>query len=296
MLIFRSTEPLPSSEAREFIAGLLSEQDVLLIHGASGEGKSLFTLSLCYSLACQETFLDFNIVNRPSTILIIDGESTMRTLSKRLDLYGHKTIYMGMYVKNDVMKEEEEIKEFFEGKSGLVVLDNVTCLTSFDQNSQTEIESFKGFVMRLRDDGFTVIVVHHSNKAGNYAGTSVLSRFPSVVLKQKKVEENTYSLILEKMRDNIPTWSQKTYQFDSVGFPVVITKEKNVDSKRDGSIVANIINVITSEPCDKSFLREQLREAGVSVSNEVLNTTLYRLLKKEEIKLVDGIYSIVSKL
>lgn len=296
MLIFRSTEQLPHSETREYITGLLSEQDILLIHGGSGEGKSLFTLSLCHALACKDTFLDFPIVNRPPTILIIDGESTMQTLSKRLSLYKNKMIYMGLYVKNNVLKEAVEIREFFEGKTGLIVLDNVTCLTSFDQNSQVEIESFKEFVMNLRNDGFTVIVIHHSNKAGNYAGTSVLSRFPSIVLKQKKVEDNTFSLVLEKMRDHIPTWSQKSYQFGSDGTPVVINWEK--PDKREGSLSVCVANLIKADPVDKNSLKELLIIEGHVVTDAVLNTTLYRLLKKGEIQLIDGIYSntgIISK-
>ncbi|OQW90354.1 MAG: hypothetical protein BWK79_20155 [Beggiatoa sp. IS2] len=201
MLIFNSTEVPDYDTGVLYFQDFISTQDIILLHGVGGCGKSLFTLAMMKALATGTSFLGHEPANKASKILYVDGESNRRVLKNRLKYVGDERIWVGYGGINILDEEEiESIIEFFgcrdsvsgelkatnADETNIIVLDNLSCLTSIDQNSAMETAQVKNLCIKLRDLGMMVILIHHTNKTGAYAGSSMLSRFPSVILRLER--------------------------------------------------------------------------------------------------------------
>ena len=185
----------------------LPTQGIAWIYAPSGIGKTLFTANLAYAIANGGSFLKYKCPI-PRKVLYVDGEMaynqlysrimTIREREGKLDypenlqfLTPDKILPFRMpkmdTIEGQNIYTEKLLKEEFE----VIVFDNLTMLSAFDENSAQEWKPIGDWQLHLRSLGKTIINVHHSGKdAKVYRGSSAMIASADVVISLQPVNEN----------------------------------------------------------------------------------------------------------
>ena len=205
----------------EFIVkDIIDPQTCNLIYAPSGGMKSLYCLALAASISQGKPFL-----GKPSTqtnVLYLDGEMSEDSIARRVELMGISAIPQDSftYVATALIKgyeanladekqREEYLTQIIDSDYKVVVLDNIRTLCQLiNENDSAQFTDFNTWIKRLRGQGITVIVVHHSNKSKEdgsraaYAGSSNISTvFESIVCLEKH-EDSSLALHVDKDRND----------------------------------------------------------------------------------------------
>jgi hypothetical protein len=197
----------------------------LMIHGASGAGKSHLGLCLAIAAAQGTPLLEWT-VPEPVPALFVDGEMPLGELKARLDSYlrgaGPPACLYWIAARAvdggdlpdlaDAAGQEAYLAAIAACGARLVVFDNLSCLrvTSAD-NPENSVEAWHpiaSFIRRLNALGVAVILIHHSAKSGTQRGSSAHVAVFDTVLAVKQpgegqadpLAENDVELVFEKHR------------------------------------------------------------------------------------------------
>lgn len=205
----------------EFIVkDIIDPQTCSLIYAPSGGMKSLYCLALAASISQGKPFL-----GKPSTqtnVLYLDGEMSEDSISRRVELMNIATIpkdsftYVATalikgYEANlaDEKQREEYLIQIIDSDYKVVVLDNIRTLCQLiNENDSAQFTDFNSWIKRLRGQGITVIVVHHSNKSKEdgtraaYAGSSNISTVFESIVCLEKYEDGSLALHVDKDRND----------------------------------------------------------------------------------------------
>jgi RecA-family ATPase len=205
----------------EFIVkDIVDPQTCNLIYAPSGGMKSLYCLALAASISQGKPFL--GQPSKQTNVLYLDGEMSEDSIARRVELMGIADIpkdcftyvatalIMG-YEANlaDEKQREEYLTQIIDSNYKVVVLDNIRTLCQLiNENDSSQFTDFNSWIKRLRGQGITVIVVHHSNKSKEdgtraaYAGSSNISTvFESIVCLEKH-EDGSLALHVDKDRND----------------------------------------------------------------------------------------------
>ena len=192
-LFFKETATLSTfinskTEMKPLLSGLLYETETLLLYGASGSGKSLFTYSLASSLSSDAGEFIGQPTAKDLKVLYIDGEMHTNSIAQRAETFGFtdNLHYLASARLADTRAVSIDFNEesHFEGllndvrENGynLVVLDSVRTLFKMeDENSAEGWIRVNELVMRLRTLGCVVIAIHHSTKDAYTGGETIWS-------------------------------------------------------------------------------------------------------------------------
>lgn len=184
----------------------LPTQGIAWIYAATGLGKTLFTLNLAYAIAGGGSFLKYNCP-KPRKVLYVDGEMPYNQLHSRImqiaktqgsldfpenfrvltpdklvpfrvpfidDQYG-QSVYVDIIKKYDIE---------------VIIFDNLSMLSSFDENKSHEFKTIQDWLLYLRSLGKSIVIVHHSGKGGDYRGTSRMLDCADVAIGLEPVNNN----------------------------------------------------------------------------------------------------------
>jgi RecA-family ATPase len=166
----------------------LPTQGIGWVYAATGLGKTLFTLNLAYAIAGGGNFLKYSCP-KPRRVLYVDGEMAYSQLHSRImqissvqgELYSNehfmvltpdKVYPMRVPHIDTEMGQEVYVKLIEKYNIEVIIFDNLSMLSSFDENKSSEWKPIQDWLLYLRSMGKTIIVVHHSGKSGDYRGTS----------------------------------------------------------------------------------------------------------------------------
>lgn len=170
----------------QIIQPWLREKDIVMAYAWRGIGKTWFTLSAAFSLATATPFLRWKIP-APRNVLLVDGEMPAYDLQKRSTQLaagaGVKEDPSGLHLISYDMQEHgipsldtsrgQDLVERHLGNASVIILDNISTL--FRNSIENDAEGWSAaqdWLLRLRKQGYTVILVHHSGKGGQQRGTS----------------------------------------------------------------------------------------------------------------------------
>lgn len=178
--------PIP----KEYLSPWIVEENVILIVGERGVGKSWFAYGLSQAITSGEDFGPWKVENK-TNIVYVDGEMGRYDNQKRMRLLkldkekhftlicNHQTGIDGGVVANLV---HEEYREWFKNKlietdTKIVVLDNVSCLASgLDENSKKDWDEINQWMIQLKHAGITSILIHHMGKDLSSGGRGTSAR------------------------------------------------------------------------------------------------------------------------
>lgn len=165
-------------------------QEILLIHGWRGIGKTMFTILLFDAITRGEATGPWPLVT-PVPCLYIDGEMALIDIQDRLRLLGagketpRKVPFM---IYSDAQANSlglpraslintqwrKDVKSLMlDNGIQLVALDNIASLApGLDENSKKDWDPINQWLIDLRFSNITAFLLHHENKAGGQRGTS----------------------------------------------------------------------------------------------------------------------------
>ena len=166
----------------------LPAQGIGFIYAKTGLGKTLFALNLAYAIAGGGSFLKY-YCQKPRRVLYVDGEmpyvqvhSRIMQISKQqgiLDfkenfniLTPDKVLPFKIPMIDEEYGQKTYIKIIEKYNIEVIIFDNLSMLSSFDENKSHEWKVIQDWLLTLRSMGKTVIIVHHSGKNDDYRGTS----------------------------------------------------------------------------------------------------------------------------
>ena len=165
---------------------LFKENSINFISGPKGNGKTEFVLGISHSLCRGRPFLDYFCPD-PIPIVYIDGEMDPYDLIERSQKYierlgptqnNYFTIVnfaqqlnetipdikseIGQQLITDVLEKVYELT----GKKAVLILDNLRSLSNYKENDSDEYRIINSWLLRLRGQCYTTIVIDHHGKAG----------------------------------------------------------------------------------------------------------------------------------
>ena len=182
---------------RYILDGFLQERGIAMLHAWRGGGKTWVALGAGYAIATGGSFLKWR-AERPCRVLHVCGEMPAVALRDRLTLIaggaGGIAPAMDFYrvLSADLQKDGIPDLATREGQSALdrllggaevLILDNASTL--FRSGIENDAESWlpvQQWLLRLRRQGLTIILVHHSGKGRTQRGTSKREDILDVVI------------------------------------------------------------------------------------------------------------------
>jgi len=164
-------------------------QGIAFIYAGTGVGKTLFTLNVAFAISSGGSFLKYKSP-KPRKVLYVDGEMAYQQIHSRLMQivsFSDKTYFPENFLlltpdkilphripQIDTAEGQEIYKKLIELYGiEVIIFDNLSMLTSIDENKSNEWKIVQDWVLYLRSIGKTVLIVHHSGKEKTgYRGTS----------------------------------------------------------------------------------------------------------------------------
>jgi RecA-family ATPase len=214
--------------------GLMRCNEVGMIYAATGVGKTWLTLALAMVAAGGGTVLKWQNTT-PRKVLYLDGEMDAGDLVDRVNKLSvglgcdpvelkSNLIFLPRQLQSsiagDFLQVEQEssqlgILEYAKNENiELIIIDNLTTMSGqVDENSSQEMKAFNGFLLRAKQRGVALLVVHHSGK-GQGAGPRGSSAIMATLNLLLKLEASTsekaandqdtkFTVVFEKNRNNV---------------------------------------------------------------------------------------------
>jgi putative DNA primase/helicase len=162
----------------------LPTQAAALIFAKPGVGKTMFGLSVAFSVATGKSFLKWE-APKPRSVFYLDGEMPGVLLQERV------AMFMKAYDAYDApitihcyedqagrcldlsQTSDQDVLEPHLGSSELVIVDNVSSLCRTGKENEAESwRPMQAWVLRQRALGRTILLIDHANRQGSYRGTS----------------------------------------------------------------------------------------------------------------------------
>ena len=158
----------------------ISHPSIMQCYGFSGHGKSLFLGHLLYGLATGNDFASYECM-RKGRVLYLDFENGLVEIADRLNNFYTAfnepeddegfAVYTPSH-KNSTMidlRSDEGLQELIENakthRADVIVIDTIrTAFSGFDENRQQDWSRVNNVMLYLRNEGYSVVGVHHANK------------------------------------------------------------------------------------------------------------------------------------
>jgi RecA-family ATPase len=251
--------PINALSANEFIAKnypqaeyllypLVAKETLTQVWAAPGVGKTLFSIELACALSNGQDFLKYKWVQnvKPVPVLYVEGEMSATQIQERLlnitERYRseNKTFDYEM-IKFAILREQinysfdplntdlgrkrlellmEQMYNQF-GQKPFVFLDNISCLTSFQEKDGAEWLSFMNWLVQLRSKGYTIFFLHHATKEGSTSSGSNMKERPvdlEIKLQEPEKEQKLDLKEETQMIVQFKKWREHNYTEHSQSF------------------------------------------------------------------------------
>jgi hypothetical protein len=173
-------------ERKAIVSPWLMEQSVNMVYANRGVGKTFFGLALANHIVRAKSFLGWDIP-KAEGVLYLDGEMPASLLQERnkeltkdmeenmAPLFIFNPEDVGKRLDLSRQEDRELLKDTLVDLKDIVkiiIIDNISCLIPVKENEADEWVPINNFLIELRHLGFSVILVHHTNKNGGQRGTS----------------------------------------------------------------------------------------------------------------------------
>jgi hypothetical protein len=205
----------PQPPIKWIVNSLFSSGSVSLVYGEGGTKKTYSLIDCMVCVALGNKWLNFE--TEQSTVLLIDEESGLRRLNRRLGdiMRGHlagKTLpfayvslaQFDLREQTDIEKLQELIKQ---SGAKLVIIDALAdIMPGGDENAVKDIQPiFLGMRKTAEEEQCAIVMIHHANKGGDYRGSTALKGAVDLMLKvESKIDSPKISFKTEKVRDTEP--------------------------------------------------------------------------------------------
>lgn len=268
---------------------IIPTQGITMIYAQRGVGKTFLSLSIACSAAIGVPILKWS-VSKPRKVVYVDGEMSAQTFQERLE-----GLFLGIGLElpdNDNLKiinmtmqdhcldlsiEEDQLllEKHLQGID-LLILDNLSTLTSVKENEADSWLDIQKWLIKLRQKNVSVLLIHHAGKGGSQRGTSRKEDIVDAVinLKHPSDYDNQQGLKFEVVFEKCRNFSGD--------------QAKNFEAKLCGNIedgftweVIDIENALQEKVKELHELGMTQREIAMELG--MSQSSICRIMKKNEI-------------
>ena len=212
-------------ERRFFLYPIIPEASITMVAGQKGCGKTMFCMSIVDAITKGENFLIWENRAGPIKCLYFDGEMHQNELRDRLNQMDTNSSFNLFSVSGNhaeanpfsgdltnINYRDTITHCLLTDEIKLLVLDNVASLApGANENIKSDWDPINQWLLSLRHQGITVILVHHLGKGGQQRGTSAREDNVDNIIYLKKPSGYTadmgarFNLIFDKFRGKVET-------------------------------------------------------------------------------------------
>ncbi|MCP1969782.1 AAA family ATPase [Bradyrhizobium elkanii] len=189
----------------KMLAPWLPRQGLAMCHAFRGYGKTHIAHGVSYAIATGGGFLRWK-ADKPWKTLVIDGEMPAADLQSRLRAVQEKSELVparGYFrvTAADTFREglpdlsDASMQGFYAdvvGESDFILLDNISTLCPGAQENDADSWAvMQAWILQLRRQGKSVLLVHHDGKGGQQRGTSKKEDVLDTVISLKRPPDYT---------------------------------------------------------------------------------------------------------
>ena len=191
--LHRAAEAVPQQEPQEFIVGdLFPASGIIVIFGDAGTKKTYLMMHCGIFVTHGWDWMGRATVASP--VLIVDEESGRRRMLRRLHALMHPVnaaeeteLYFIALAGFDPCNVDHMLMlraRIQETGARMVIIDAlVDIMTNKDENAAGDTGMIMRILRQLADDfNLAVVIIHHSNRQGQYRGSSNIKGSPDVLL------------------------------------------------------------------------------------------------------------------
>ena len=209
---------------------LIREKSITQISGGYGAGKTQLGLAVALAVCHGRDFLEYKI-RKDNPILYVEAELCGSDIQERIVSLNNPYLEINKICKNTLnskyqytlsqddlinagikygfpdlavaddetraavgRKAIEDLTNRIKNKTGkfpILFLDNISALTSIDENKAKDWSSFMRWLIKLKSKGVSSVIFHHINKStGSASGSNMSQRLIDTHLILKRLDEN----------------------------------------------------------------------------------------------------------
>jgi putative DNA primase/helicase len=204
------------------LSPILPERSLAMLYAPRGVGKSWLGLSIGLAVAAGESLLRWS-APRQRNVLYVDGEMPLVSLQERLR---EISAGFGRAIPNDGFRilaadnvdgginlstdDGQQSIEPLLSDIDLLILDNLsTLLTSRSETASDAWMPMQNWLLKLRREGISVLLVHHAGTNGRQRGTSRREDALDTVIALRRPEDYSpeqgarFEIHFEKLRNRV---------------------------------------------------------------------------------------------
>jgi putative DNA primase/helicase len=209
------------SERTQFWGPAFVKSSLVMVYAPRGVGKTFFVLKLSHALATGSQFLKWEGPRKRLKVIIFDGEMGDQGIASRMHMIegsspnsmDFRSVFLVNYkdcggeMWNLSSPKDQDLYEREIEGCDVVVIDNLLTCSRAMGNRDEEFSQWtrvQPFLIRLREAGKMVVLVHHAGKAtdrGSY-GTSLKENIMDTIVGLKPMPNDSgFELRWEKLRN-----------------------------------------------------------------------------------------------
>jgi len=240
----------PQPPAQPIVEGLIYAGDLILPYGEAGSKKTYaFGCSLAVCVAAGKNWLHFN-TNR-TKVLILDEESGERRLSRRLaesirgeladDSIDLDYISLANFKLDDPVDVALVQMEIVNSGAGLVIIDALADIMDGDENSKQDTQPVFSALRKIADTtNAAIIIIHHSNRAGGYRGSSAIKGAVDLMIEVRSEDGSkfiNFKTVKERDIERLSWSAEAIWTDDQFYLRSVENREKTTFSKSENYVI-----------------------------------------------------------
>ena len=242
------------------IDGVVPEQTIGVLYGASGSGKSSLMINYC-----QYILSKINEVH----VIYIDADMNANKLKEigideLIQKYQNRFLYAGKSVANIIAKTQSfleeivEVQKKYKIRKYLVIEDSLTLLSQ-KKNGFVDTSLLYKYEKQLRDAGGTVILIHHLNKSGVFADSQQIENFADYTY---LVERNDFNncILLKPQKASRFEIKEKAYKTENRKIIDEIDFSMANISYQESNFVKIIVDLLTDGKMNQSEIMKYLKQ------------------------------------
>jgi hypothetical protein len=258
---------IESAPIKFLVDGLIPAEQVTLIAGAPGVGKSWLAMMLCTALLRGEDFLGRDVI-RTENIVYCDRENPLAVIKERMQsLFRDEEMsfkHWGLWLE-DQPPDFSSSRYLDFAKGAVLVFDSFTRFHGSKENDNSEMARVMAYLRRLQARGATVLCLHHRDKkmeAGYRGATEILAGCDTLYSLSREPQADLLTLRLIKSRSALD--SEITFRCDWDAPSMTATENTKVTRRRDHCDLISAILRSSQDPVQQSVIVERMAAQGVS--------------------------------
>jgi len=285
-------QPRPPREA--IVGNWLHRGDLAAAYGEGGAKKTyVFGCSLPVCVALGKDCMGFRTVK--TKVLIIDEESGENRFSERIaaairgeladETIDLKYVCLANFKLDDPTDQVIVQSLIEETGAGLVIIDALADVMDGDENSKQDTQPVFSALRKIADTtNAAIIIIHHSNKAGGYRGSSAIKGAVDLMIEVKSEDGSrfiNFKTVKERDIERLTWAAEAVWTEDQFYLRAAEAKEKTVLSKSEAYVIRYLEETL-------SATIDEIAGHADTCTEKAAERAVYALTSMKLIKRIDG--------